>query len=50
MNLSLLSITLSTLALTCDISYITTSYNFSYQHVSLFNVFVDKFSKLYDDC
>jgi len=49
MNLTLLFITLTILALTCDISYVTTSCNCSYQHVSLFNVFVDKFGKLDND-
>ncbi len=49
MDLSLLSKTLNILALINDISSITTSYNFLYQHVSLFNEFNDKFSKLDKD-
>ncbi len=50
MNLSLLFITLNILAPTNDISFITTSYNCSYPHVSLFNVSIDKFGKLNNDC
>jgi hypothetical protein len=50
MDLSLLSITLNIQTPTTDISSITTSCNFSYQHVSLFNEFNDKFGKLYKDC
>jgi hypothetical protein len=46
MYFSLLFIALNILAPTSDISSITTSYNFSYQHVSLFNEFDDKFGKL----
>jgi hypothetical protein len=49
-DLSLLFITLNILTLTNDISSITTSCNFSYQHVSLFNEFDDKFGKLNNDC
>ncbi len=49
-DLRLLSITLNILAPTNDISYITTSYNCSYQHVSLFNEYDDKFGKLDKDC
>jgi hypothetical protein len=45
MDLNLLSITLNTLTPTSDISFITTD-NCSYQHVSLFNEFDDKFGKL----
>jgi len=45
MDLSL-SITLNILALIIDISSITTNYNCSYQHVSLFNESDNKFSKL----
>jgi hypothetical protein len=50
MNLSLLFITLNNLASISDIPSITTSYNCSYQHVSLFNVSIDKFGKLDNDC
>jgi hypothetical protein len=46
MDLSLLSITLNKLAPTNDISFITTSCNCSYPHVSLFNVSFDNFDKL----
>jgi hypothetical protein len=49
-DLSLLFITLNILTPTNDISSITTSCNFSYQHVSLFNEFDDKFGKLDKDC
>jgi hypothetical protein len=49
MNFSLLFITSNILAPTSDISSITTSYNCSYQHVSLFNVSIDKFGKLDND-
>ncbi len=49
MDLNLLSITLNTLTPTSDISFITTD-NCSYQHVSLFNEFDDKFGKLDQDC
>jgi hypothetical protein len=50
MDLSLLYTTLNILAPTSDISSITTSCNFSYQHVSLFNEYDDKFDKLDKDC
>jgi len=50
MDLSLLYITLNIIAPTSDISFITTSYNCSYWHVSLFNEFDDKFGKLDKDC
>jgi hypothetical protein len=50
MELSLLFITLNILTPTNDISSITTSCNCSYQHVSLFNEFDDKFCKLDKDC
>ncbi len=49
MDLSLLFITLIILAPTSDISSITTSCNYSYQHVSLFNVSIDKFGKSDND-
>ncbi len=45
-----LFITLNILALTSDISFITTNYNCSYQQVSLFNESDNKFSKLDNDC
>jgi hypothetical protein len=50
MDLSLLSITLNILTPISDISSITTSYNYSYRHVSLFNESNDKFGKLKKDC
>jgi hypothetical protein len=50
MNLSLFSITLNILAPKSDISFITTNCNCSYQHVSLFNEFDDKFRKLDKGC
>jgi hypothetical protein len=50
MNLNLLSITLNIIAPISDISSIITSCNYSYQHVSLYNVFVDEFCKLDNDC
>jgi hypothetical protein len=50
MDFCLLSITLNILALTSDISFITTSCNCSYQHISIFNEFDDKFGKLNKDC
>jgi hypothetical protein len=50
MDLCLLFITLNILAPTSDISYITTSYNCSYRHVSLFNESNNKFGKLDKDC
>jgi hypothetical protein len=50
MDLNLLFITLNILTSTNDISSITTSCNYSYQHVSLFNEFDDKFGKLYKNC
>jgi hypothetical protein len=49
-DLSLLSITLNILAPTNDISSITTNYNCSSRHVSLFNEFDDKFGKLNKGC
>jgi hypothetical protein len=49
MELSLLLITLNILAPTSDISSITTSCIYSYQHVSLFNEYDDKFAKLNKD-
>jgi hypothetical protein len=49
MDLSLLSTTLNILAPINYISSITTSCNYSYPHVSLFNVFIDKFGKLDND-
>jgi hypothetical protein len=50
MDLRLLFITLNILAPTSDISYITTNYNCSYRHVSLFNESNNKFGKLDKDC
>jgi hypothetical protein len=50
MNFNLLSITLNILTPTSDISSITISCNCSYQHVSLFNKYNDKFDKLDKDC
>ncbi len=50
MDLSLLSITLNILATTNVISFMTTSCNCSYQRVSLFIEFDDKFVKLDNDC
>ncbi len=50
MKLNLLFITFNILASTNDISSITTSYNCSYQHVSLFIKSIDKFGKLNKDC
>jgi hypothetical protein len=50
MDLSLLSITLDIFASTSDISFIKTSCNCSYQHLSLFNESNDKFGKLNKDC
>ncbi len=50
MYLNILSKTLNILALISDISSIITSYNFLYQHVSLFNEFNDKFGTLNKDC
>jgi hypothetical protein len=50
MDFNILSITLNILTSTSDISSITTSCNCSYQHVSLFNEFDDKFGKLNKDC
>ncbi len=49
MDLSLLPIPLNILAPTSDISFITTSCNCSYRHVSLFNEYADKFGKLDKD-
>jgi hypothetical protein len=49
MDLNLLSITFNIHAPTNDILFITTSCNYSYQHVNLFNEFVDKFDKLDKD-
>ncbi len=49
MGFCVLPITLHILASTSDISFITTSCNCSYQHVSLFNEFNDKFGKLNKD-
>jgi hypothetical protein len=46
---SLLFITLNIIAQTNDISFIITSCNCSYQHVSLFNEFDDKFGKVDKD-
>jgi len=46
----MLFITFNILAPTNDISSITTSYNCSYRHISLFNEFVDKFGKLDKVC
>jgi len=50
MNLNLLSITFNILTLTSEILFITRSCNCSYQHVNLFNEFIDKFDKLDNDC
>jgi hypothetical protein len=50
MDLNLLFITLNIVVLTSDISSITTTYNYSYLHVNLFNEFDDKFGKLNKDC
>ncbi len=50
MDLNLLFIWLNILAPTSDISSITTSCNCTYQHVSLFNEFDDKFGRLNKDC
>jgi hypothetical protein len=50
MDLSLLYITLNIIAPTNDISFITASCNYSYRHVNLFNVTVDKFGNLNNDC
>ncbi len=50
MDLSLLSITLNIWTPTNNISSITTSCNFSYWHVSIFNEFDDKFGKLNKYC
>jgi hypothetical protein len=50
MDLNVSSITLSNLASTSDISFMTTSYNCSYRHVSLFNESNDKFGELNKDC
>jgi hypothetical protein len=50
MDLSLLSITLNIITPKNDISFITTSCNYSYRHVNLFNKFDDKFDKLDKDC
>jgi hypothetical protein len=50
MDFNLLSITLNILAPISHISFITTSCIFSYQHVSLFIEFDDKFGKLNKDC
>jgi hypothetical protein len=47
MDLNLLFITFNILTLISDILFITTSCNCSYQHVNLFNEFVDKFD---NDC
>jgi hypothetical protein len=49
-KLNLLFITFNILAPTNDISFITTSCNCSYLYVSLFNEFVEKFSKVNKDC
>jgi hypothetical protein len=46
---SLLFITFNILTPTNDISSITTSCNCSYQHVSIFNEYDDKFGKLNND-
>jgi len=50
MDPNLLFIILNILTPISDISSITTSCNYSYQHVNLFNEFDDKFGKLYKDC
>jgi hypothetical protein len=50
MDFSLLFITLNILAPTTNISSITTSCNYSYRHVNLFNESDDKFGKLDKDC
>jgi len=50
MDLILLSITLNIIAPISDISSVTTSYNCSYRHVSLFNEFDSKFGKINKDC
>jgi hypothetical protein len=50
MDLGLLFITLNILAPTSDISSITTNCNCSYQHVSLYNEYDDKFGKLNKNC
>jgi hypothetical protein len=50
MDLRLLTITLNILTPTSDISFITTSCDCSYRHVSLFNEFNGKFGKLDKDC
>jgi hypothetical protein len=50
MDLNLLSITLNIIALTNDISSMTTSCNCSYRHVNPFNESNDKFGKLDKDC
>jgi hypothetical protein len=50
MDINLLFIIVNILALINDISCITTNCNCSYQHVSLFNEFVDKFGTLNKDC
>jgi len=49
MDLSLLSMIINILTPTSDISSITTSCNYSYQHLSLFNESDDKFGKLNKD-
>jgi hypothetical protein len=50
MNINLLSITFNIQTPTSDISFITTSCNYSFWHVSLFNESIDKFSKLNKNC
>jgi hypothetical protein len=49
-DFSILFITLNILTPTSDISSTTTSCNYSYGHVSLFNEYDDKFGKLDKDC
>ncbi len=50
MDFTLLSITLSIITPTNDISFIATSCNCSYRHVNLFNASVVKFDNLNNDC
>ncbi len=50
MDLNLLSITLNIQTPTTHVSSITTNFNYSYQHVNLFNEFNDNFGKLDKDC
>jgi hypothetical protein len=49
-DLKLFSITFNILAPTSDISFITRSCNCSYQHLNLFNEFVDKYGRLDKNC